>query len=478
MVVAIFADRKLLWTDELFTVSIAQQPTLGRFFDELLHGPDSLPPLTHLATRVSISMLGPTHIAFRLPAAVGFLIALVCIYQFLRVRASVAVSYVGVLALCSANAFPYAYEARPYGLLMGFCALSLLCCQRAAISRRWYWYGGLSIGILGAISSHWYGVMVLVPILAGEIARLAIHRRVDWRMALAITIALIPTPLLRPFAAQAMTFRGVVPPPSDLSDYLKQVYEFANGPVLVCLCLAYLVAVYVRRTGRDDAKSWSVHELVLVGATSALPIAGFVVAQLTGGQSLPRYLMTTAVGVALLVGVVTQLLDAQTKLFGRIALAATIGAAGTNVLAAKLNLQERSWVGEGKGVYWLLKATNDQQRLDDLPIVVENVHDYLPLVHYAKSPLKEKLMYLTGPDVMAGQGLLNMMSFMPLNVQRRDDFIREHNDFYLYEGPERTPLLAQFLAHGATIVESGINDSRDIYPRPGYLFRVVMKTRN
>src|SRR5215475_8660415 len=69
-VVAIFADRKLLWTDELFTISIAQQPTLSRLFDALLHGPDVLPPLTHLATRVSISLLGPTHVAFRFPAAV------------------------------------------------------------------------------------------------------------------------------------------------------------------------------------------------------------------------------------------------------------------------------------------------------------------------------------------------------------------------------------------------------------------------
>jgi hypothetical protein len=30
------------------------------------------------------------------------------------------------------NAYPYAYEARPYGLLLGFCGLSLLCWQSAA----------------------------------------------------------------------------------------------------------------------------------------------------------------------------------------------------------------------------------------------------------------------------------------------------------------------------------------------------------
>jgi hypothetical protein len=54
------------------------------------------------------------------------------------------------------------------------------------------------------------------------------------------------------------------------------------------------------------------------------------------------------------------------------------------------------------------------------------------------------------------------------------DFVAQPRTFYYYEAGLPTPLLAAFVERGALVCDSGLLDTRDIYPRPGYLYKVQL----
>ena len=172
------AHRKMLWTDEILTVQIATQPTIADFFSELLTGAEASPPLGHLLTRASILGFGEGHVAYRLPAILAFWLSLCGIYAFVRRRASAAAAWSAALLPLATTASTYAYEARPYALLICFTAGALLSWQRIAEgSRRPLWCGLLALSLAGAISSHWFGSLVLLPLGAGELVRMLRTKR-------------------------------------------------------------------------------------------------------------------------------------------------------------------------------------------------------------------------------------------------------------------------------------------------------------
>ena len=77
-------------------------------------------------------------------------------------------------------AYLYAFEARAYGLVLGFAALALLSWQSVALGRRRV----LSLvclagGLSAAVSSHYYGIFVILPLALGEASRSVSRRRVD-----------------------------------------------------------------------------------------------------------------------------------------------------------------------------------------------------------------------------------------------------------------------------------------------------------
>ena len=62
----------------------------------------------------------------------GYLLMSVCVFGFVVRRASRLYGLVAVLLPIATIAHGYAYEARAYGLVLGFSAAALLCWQRSA----------------------------------------------------------------------------------------------------------------------------------------------------------------------------------------------------------------------------------------------------------------------------------------------------------------------------------------------------------
>lgn len=467
----IFAHRKLLWTDEIVTMAIASQPDPWRVLALLVDGPDTLPPLSHLLTHASLSLLGPSHLAVRLPEAVGYWLAIVCTYHYVRRHADASIACGAAVLLLAMDAFAYAFEARPYGLLGGFSALALFCWQRSSDGGR-LWAAGVPLSLFAAVSTHWYGLLAALPLLAAELVRWLRDRDFRPGMATLIAIGIGSTALLLPFARQATAFRGMIPPPANPGSYVSSAYAIAGGVILALLVIAvlaaFLAAAVRERPDRDVASETAAVTAALV------PAAAFVLGQLSGGQSAARYAIFTSVGVALAAGLAVGYLARFAPAAGPLFLAAATVAAGVNVLTLKHDLPERSMIREGEGRYGLLNI--EAGRLEPLPVVVGDIHTFLPLHHYASAALTERLVYVTSQNPMASRILTKLTAARPYRIHDVATLLQRHRDFYYYEYGERTPLLA-LLARSCVIGDSGLNDLRDLFPRPGYLYRLQCQNR-
>jgi hypothetical protein len=112
------SQRKPLWYDELFTEIVASQPTWHKFAQAM--PVDAHPPINALLTRVSIHFFSITELSLRLPPMVGFVAALAGIYVFIRRECGAVFGLFGVVLTIAEPAWVYSFEARPYGVLLGF----------------------------------------------------------------------------------------------------------------------------------------------------------------------------------------------------------------------------------------------------------------------------------------------------------------------------------------------------------------------
>jgi hypothetical protein len=67
---------------------------------------------------------------------IGFWVMSVCVFRFVQRRTSALFATLATLFLLATPGYGYAYEARPYGLVLGCCGLSLLGWQHATGNRK------------------------------------------------------------------------------------------------------------------------------------------------------------------------------------------------------------------------------------------------------------------------------------------------------------------------------------------------------
>ena len=179
-----FGQRRALWYDELFTWHIASLPRVLGVWNALRDGVDLNPPLSYLLVRASQSVFGDGNFGTRLPFMLALIAASWCLYAFMSRRTSRVVAFFTALLPLASKAFLYGFEARPYALLLLCGAASMLCWQRAideASSTRCRKIArcGLALSLAIAVSSHYFGVFLLWPLLIGEVVRYFFTRRID-----------------------------------------------------------------------------------------------------------------------------------------------------------------------------------------------------------------------------------------------------------------------------------------------------------
>jgi hypothetical protein len=206
----------------------------------------------------------------------------------------------------------YAPEARPYGLLLGLYALAFLAWQTA--TRRQEQRAGslivLAIAIALTLNSHYFGILILIPLFLAEFARTLLRRRLDLPMIVAILAGMAGIVFALPFQKAAGEFRrhyynaGAISLRAVTQAYRSLFVNYTTQPlgiqrleavllIVFALLLVVLCAVRIRRFSIPRA------ELVFLLTLAALPLFGVGLAIFVTHSIEVRYVLSAIIAVSI-----------------------------------------------------------------------------------------------------------------------------------------------------------------------------------
>jgi Dolichyl-phosphate-mannose-protein mannosyltransferase len=160
--------------DELSTRLVSQLPGLSAIWKALNQGLDGQPPFYYLAVQSVARLVPNEHVGYRLLSVVAFAATLVLVYVFVKTRSGALAALISVFLLLMTELFGfYAFQARPYMLLVACTAAAMVCYQRAASGA---WVAGLFLSLSLASVVHYYAVFPLA----------ALDRFIWWRAVMMI----------------------------------------------------------------------------------------------------------------------------------------------------------------------------------------------------------------------------------------------------------------------------------------------------
>jgi dolichyl-phosphate-mannose-protein mannosyltransferase len=428
------ASVKLLWYDELSTLYIDAQPTLGRSLDLVYSGQDLNPPLFHILTWLSLKLPGGEAVALRFPEMIGFWIMCLCLYSFVARRTTPLHGFIAMLVPCMTGAYPYAYEARPYGLLLGFCGLALISWQRAAEDgpRRWPLVG-LAASLAAAVSVHYYAVLLYIPLAAGELVRWRRRGKPDLGLWTVVAASLIPLLFYARLVLMHGGERAVFWAKAHWADALT-FYDFLLQPAVLPAALAlFLLVLAWRSVGtapvKRDVYGPAAHEMAAATTLALLPIAAMLLAKLYTGAFVDRYALAAVAGVSLVFAFAIAIYEEP----GR-RVSALLAVTFFSYFLISQVLAVPRFVA-GPAVLTKLSLPGES------PVVVSDGRVFLQMHHYCPQ-LRSRLFFLADHNAAmkymgfttVDDALPSMASYISMNVAAYGQFVAAHKEFQVY-GP-------------------------------------------
>src|SRR5215469_9478834 len=198
---------------------------------------------------MSLKLFGVNHWALRQPEILGVGVMSLCLFVVVSRRSSAVYGLVAMVLPVVTHAFYYATEARSYGLVLGFAALSLLCWQSVGDERRRLLsLVGLTASLGAALASHYYAVLIFFPLAAGEGVRTIGRRRLDPWVWLTFAMATIPLwvfmPLIQSGRALSATFWAKPRWFAMVSFYQSLLARMASGAIVLFIGILLLLTLY------------------------------------------------------------------------------------------------------------------------------------------------------------------------------------------------------------------------------------------
>jgi hypothetical protein len=384
LIVAVQANVKLLWTDELFTIYIAQQRGWGGIWRALRAGADPNPPLSHALVQLSMWLFGESAWAVRLPFLLCGLVSLLCVWRLLRRVVSPTFTVVGVLVLMATRGLDYSYDGRSYAPLLACSLLALtlwVAAGSAAAGRRTRLLVGMAMALAAALSSNYYGALAFFPIAAGEAVEA--WRVRPFRPGVWIGLALGALPLLAflplihhniaEFAPHAWNRAGQ-------GWFLLQSYaELSDGAVWPVLALGAW-ALWRRRGELLDDRPLGAAVIVLL----LYPLLGFAVAVAGAGMISPRCVLPLCAGIAIAAGALcSRLLGGSRRAAALLLVLMTVWVVVREaVFTGFLVEQRRAFTA----LLAQVEATSEPR------VLVADSAFALPLYHYGSPVLKRRIV--------------------------------------------------------------------------------------
>jgi len=440
-VTGLVASHRPLWNDELYTLYIARLHSMTDVWNALSTGAEQLPPFFYVLTRASLALFGTSELSLRLPEVIGFLVMGFCLNRFVSKRAPAAYGFLAMLFPLVTGAYYYATEARPYGLVLGFSALALVCWQ-AATERdgRLVWLVGLVISLAAAISCHYHAVFVFVALAFAEAVRCYILRRLDLRVWAALGLGVAPLLGFLPLIRGAMGYSATFWAKARWMSIPEFYYSLLAPTVLPLMALLVLSAVYptINSSSRRDARDapgLHPHELAATLGFMAIPLVAVAFSMLLTGAFTERYALPAVIGCSVIIA-----FAAYRSLYDRPAAAALLT---LFLCACFLSLGAKSFangtmIREANAEAIEFLRTVD---MSDLPIAVSDQHAFTSLGHYAPRDISSRLIYLADPDKAlyhlghnsVEKGTLALLKpWFHLSIEEYDPFLTSGRSFLVY----------------------------------------------
>jgi hypothetical protein len=304
--------------DEWFVFQTDTVSSVSKLIEVQRHYPISLDPLFyHLLGHTSTSLFGATAFAIRLPSLLGFLLMQVCLYTVAKRIAGRFAGFVAAAVPALTATLFYAQQARPYGVLLGLGALLLLAYQHnTRDTQRTGWLIALGVTLALALNTHYFAILLLLPLYTAELVRIVQRRRIDWSMIFAIGIGSAGALLTLPFQKSAGEFRkhyynvGKVGLHAITQSYRALLLNYTQYPLrtqhilivlLLVAALIFLVALFLRFRANDPVVPLAEKAFLLVLAI--LPFFGFLLARFVTHSIEVRYILPAILGLSVLIAI-------------------------------------------------------------------------------------------------------------------------------------------------------------------------------
>lgn len=437
------------WFDELYTLTIAGQPTLRGLWTVWKQGIDAEPPLFFLIERLMLTLPIAKEVALRLPSIVAFCGILVCVFAYVRRRSGDFVAFVCALVLLSTSLFhTYLIEARPYALMVGCIAFALVCYQRLP-SKNWAIL--FFVSLVMAESLHYYAVFAMIPFWIAEGVFFLKTRRFRGAVWGGLVCAVLPLVVSLSWLLMIRRYLGLHvfarPDFSQLKYYYLSFFLLHDLKVAVAAVFVAVAAIlwnggwpWTQTKSGNNGKAGA-RETALMLSLVALPYIVFALTRLVNGLLLPRYVLPAIIGVVF--GLACALSFAG-RTAAVIFLAFALYVTGVREL--------KFWRQPQLAPYQIyFSATSRQQLRDmkdfidsaghkDLPVVMSDCLLYTQFVYYLDPNWTERLVYLVDREREYKYSLADTSSatmvalhrYYPVRIAEYSRFTATHAEFLLY----------------------------------------------
>jgi len=441
LITCAIASKRMLWNDELFTLYISRLGGLSDILAALSTGADQNPPSFYLLTQGVLKWLGEIQLAIRLPEVAGVLVMSLCLYRFVSKRFSSLYGMVAMVFPLITIAYEYAYEARPYGLVLGFSGLALLCWQEAIESpKRFWWLIGLAASGASATASHYYAVFLLIPLGGGEIVRSIMRQRIDFPIWASLGGIIIPLALFFPIILEASGYSHHFWARPEWHLILGFYYSLmipAIGPILATL-IAYSLWPENELTKAQSSSPPSLmfpwHEMAAAIGFVAIPVVAVVLGKLVIGAFTFRYALPAVIGLSILWAIAMYRIDRGRAILGT---CFTLFACIWFMMAAVAQFKHQTVMMTS----WSKNYDFLQSNVDaTLPIVAADLHTFMTVSHYAPSSVSSRIVYLADPQASlrylghdtVDRGILDLKPWFQVAVEEYETYIGSHERFLVF----------------------------------------------
>ncbi|MGD0519845.1 MAG: glycosyltransferase family 39 protein [Terracidiphilus sp.] len=473
---ALHAVAKPFWYDEICTVIISRLPGPSEIWNALDHAADTQPPAYYLVTRFARQLVQDDHLGYRLPSILGLMGTVFCIYIILSRRVSRLSAMVGATFVLCTPLAAYAYEARPYSLMIACISCAILAWQR--IEDSWRYALLAVISLAAAVSLHYYAILVFPAFIVAEASVWIFHRRFRagaWASIVAGALPLLFFSKLLFKLHQAMapnfwaqpSFMQVLTAPNWLF-YLGHFWGFTFSAGITAIFLYFDVAKTAApgEPGRRpvEEKALTIGEQVLILMLLWLPVIAVVAAKITHGGMTERYMMPTILGGALafgyLSGKVPRAVGAILLVLFLTSYALSSVRVVKNAVNGSLLDQRNAAIHEGQAIV----AEYDGY---GMPIVISNLIRYFPMAYYTPAPSNRKLYVLVeSPDPHS----LVLTQYTSIGqVEGYGGFVSRHREFLVVAGAGGGPgegvewLPARLAREGNTVMLLSATAGTEVY---------------